>query len=63
MGALHLLVDWKPSDPNLLDEPLKDFIVIPACTPWKCFGSYKSGHMGIMAHGESVQPLQSVKLL
>ena len=25
----------KPSSPNLLDEPLKDFIVIPADLPWK----------------------------
>ena len=25
----------KPSGPNLLDEPLKDFIVIPADLPWK----------------------------
>jgi hypothetical protein len=29
--------DWlmKPSGPNLLDEPLKDFIVNPADLPWK----------------------------
>jgi hypothetical protein len=29
--------DWlmKPSSPNLLDEPLKDFIVNPADLPWK----------------------------
>jgi hypothetical protein len=26
-GFLHLLADWKPSGPNLLGEPLKDFIV------------------------------------
>ena len=26
-GFLHLLADWKPSGPNLIDEPLKDFIV------------------------------------
>ena len=25
----------EPSGPNLLDEPLKDFIVIPADLPWK----------------------------
>jgi len=25
----------KPSGPNLLDKPLKDFIVIPADLPWK----------------------------
>ena len=62
-GFLYLLVNWNPSGPNLLEEPLKDFIVIPACSPWKCFGSYKPGHMGITAHGKSVQPLQSVKLV
>jgi len=30
-------LDWlpKPSGPNLLDKPLKDFIVIPAGLPWK----------------------------
>ena len=42
--------------PNLLDEPLKGFIVYPVCSPWKCFGSYKPGHMGITTHSESVQP-------
>ena len=61
-GFLYLLANWKPSGPNLLDEPLKGFIVYPACSPWKCFGSYKPGHMGITTHSESVQPLQSVKL-
>ena len=34
-GALHLLANWKPSGPNLLDEPLKDFIVNPVDLPWK----------------------------
>jgi hypothetical protein len=34
-GFLHLLVNWNPSGPNLLDEPLKDFIVNPADLPWK----------------------------
>jgi hypothetical protein len=34
-GFLHLLADWKPSGPNLLDEPLKDFIVNPGDLPWK----------------------------
>jgi hypothetical protein len=33
--ALHLLADWKPSDPNLLDEILKGFIVNPADLPRK----------------------------
>ena len=31
--ALHFLANWNPSGPNLLDEPLKDFIVTPACSP------------------------------
>jgi hypothetical protein len=26
---------WKPSGPNLLDKPLKDFIVNPADLPWQ----------------------------
>ena len=62
-GALHLFANQNPSGPNPLDEPLKDFIVTPVCSPWKCFGSCKLGHMGIMTHSESVQPLQSVKLV
>ena len=37
---------------NLLDESLKGFIVNLACLPWKCFGSYKPGHMGITTHSE-----------
>jgi len=28
-GALHVLANWKPYGPNLLDELLKGFIVIP----------------------------------
>ena len=60
---LYIRRPQKPSGPNLLDEPLKGFIVTPACSPWKCFGSYKPGHMGITTHSESVQPLQSVKLV
>ena len=48
---------------NLLDEPLKGFIVTPACSHWKCFESCKPGHMGITTHSESVQPLQSIKLV
>jgi hypothetical protein len=62
-GALHLLADWKPSSPNLLDEPLKDFIVYHAYSLLKYFGSNYPGHMGNMTHGENVQPLQSVELL
>ena len=37
-GSSCLLMG-KPSRLHLLDEPLKDFIVIPVCSPWKCFGS------------------------
>ena len=33
--ALHLLADWKPYGPNLLDKLLKDFIVDPADLPRK----------------------------
>ena len=62
-GALHLFANWNPSGPNLLDEPLKDFIVTPACSPWKCFEIYKPGYMGITTHSKSVQPLQSIKLV
>ena len=62
-GELYIRRPQKPSGPNLLDGPLKSFIVTLACSPWKCFGSYKPRHMGIMTHSESVQPLQSVKLV
>ena len=33
--ALHLLINWKPSGPNLLDELLKAFIVNPTNLPRK----------------------------
>ena len=62
-GFLYLLANWKPSGPNLLDKPLKDFIVYPVCSPRKYFVSYKPGHMGITTHSEIVQPLQIVKLV
>ena len=62
-GEPYIRRSQKPSGPNLLDEPLKGFIVIFVCSPWKCFGSYKPRHMGIMTHSESVQPLHSVKLV
>ena len=62
-GGLYIYLPSESNGPNLLDEPLKGFIVTPACSPWKCFGSYKPGHMGITTHSESVQPLQSVKLV
>jgi hypothetical protein len=35
----------------------------PARSPWKCYGSHNPGQMGITTYGESVQPLQSVKLV
>ena len=62
-GEPYICRAQKSSAPNLLDKPLKGFIVTPAYSPWKCFGSYKPRHMGIMTHSESVQPLQSVKLV
>ena len=54
---------WNPQRLLLIRTTRKSFIVYPACSPWKCFGSCKLGHMGITTHGESVQPLQSVKLV
>ena len=33
MTALHLLANWKPCDPNLLDKFLKAFIVIATDLP------------------------------
>jgi hypothetical protein len=56
--ALHLQVT-KPSGPNLLDEPCKDFIVKLICP----MGSHDLGLLGITTHSKSVQPLQSVKLV
>ena len=61
--GLYICLPSESNGPNLLDEPLKGFMVTPACSPWKCFGSYKPRHMGIMTHSESVQPLHSVKLV
>ena len=61
--GLYIYLPSESNSPNLLDESLKGFIMYPAYSPWKCFGSYKPGHMGIMTHSESVQPLQSVKLV
>ena len=62
-GGFYICLPSKSNGPNLLDESLKGFIVISACSPWECFGSYKLGHMGIMTHSEIVQPLPSVKLV
>jgi hypothetical protein len=57
-GALHLQAT-KPSGSNLLDEPWKDFIVKLNCP----MGSHDLEFLGITTHSESVQPLQSVKLV
>jgi hypothetical protein len=57
-GALHLQAT-KPSSPNLLDESWKDFIVKLICP----MGSHDLELLGITTHSESVQPLQSVKLV
>ena len=62
-GGSYIYILSESNGPNLLDEPLKGFIVTPACSPWKCFGSCKPGHMGNTTHSESVQLLQSVKLV
>ena len=62
-GGSYVCLPSKSNGPNLLDEPLKGFIVNPVCSPWQCFGSYKPEHMGITTHSESIQPLQSVKLV
>ena len=62
-GGSYICLPSESNSPNLLDEPLKGFIVIPAYSPWKCFESYKPGHMGMTTHNESVQTLQSVKLV
>jgi hypothetical protein len=34
-GGLYIYLPSESNDPNLLDEPLKDFIVNPADLPWK----------------------------
>jgi hypothetical protein len=58
-GGLYICRAQKPSGPNLLDEPWKDFIVKLNCP----IGSHDLGLLGITTHSESVQPLQSVKLI
>ena len=55
-GGSYICLPRESNSPNL-DEPLKGFIMNPACSPWKCFESYKPGHMGHTTHGKSVQPL------
>ena len=62
-GEPYIRRPQKPSGPNLLDEPLKGFIVYPVCSPFVVFwGLANPKEMGNMTHSESVQPLQSVKL-
>ena len=56
-GGSYNCLPSESNGPNLLDESLKGFIVNLACSPWKYFGSNLPGHMGIMTHSESVQPL------
>ena len=56
-GASYIYLLSESNGPNLLDEPLKGFLVNLACSRWKCFGSYKPEHMGITTHSENVQPL------
>ena len=62
-GGLYICLPSESNGPNMLDEPLKGFIVTPTCSPWKCFESYKPGHMGVTTHSKSIQHLQSVKLV
>ena len=38
-GGSYIYLPSESNGPNLLDELLKGFIVNPACSPWKCFGS------------------------
>jgi hypothetical protein len=58
-GGLYICRAQKPSGPNLLDEPWEDFIVKLN----RPMGSHDLGLLGITTHSESVQPLQSVKLI
>jgi hypothetical protein len=58
-GELYICRLQKPGGPNLLDEPWKDFIVKFN----RPMGSHDLGLLGIMTHSESVQSLQSVKLV
>ena len=38
-GGSYICLTSESNGPNLLDEPLKGFIVNSTCSPWKCFGS------------------------
>ena len=35
----YICLPSESNGPNLVDEPLKGFMVNPACSPQKCFGS------------------------
>ena len=37
--SFYICLSSESNGHNLLDEPLKGFIVTPVCLPWKCFGS------------------------
>ena len=38
-GGLYICLPSESNFPNLLDKPLKGFIVTHVYSPWKCFGS------------------------
>jgi len=58
-GILHLLAYWKPSGPNLLDEPLEGFIVNPVDVSRKGAKRLATSN-GRVNHDKDVQPVQSV---
>jgi hypothetical protein len=63
-GGLYICLLSESNGPNLLDEPSKRLHSVPCLLTLVVFwGLANPGHMGYMTHSESVQPLQSVKLL
>ena len=63
-GGSYIYLPSESNGPNLLDEPLKGFIVNPADLPWKWVKRLAAlGERVNHAYGESVQPLQSIKLV
>ena len=62
--GLYIYLPSESNGPNLLDEPLKGFIVNPIDLPWKWVKRLAtSGERVNHDYSESVQPLQSVKLI
>jgi hypothetical protein len=55
----YICLPSESNDANLLDEPLKGFIVKPVYPLGPC----KPRAFGITTHSESVQILQSIKLV